>query len=50
MGRVRYYRRDGESTLDDAGFFETGDIATINAKGFMQITDRHKDAVGKSIY
>ena len=31
--------------LDKDGFFDTGDIATIDPVGYMQITDRAKDVV-----
>jgi fatty-acyl-CoA synthase len=33
----------GELTAD--GWFRTGDVATIDADGFMQITDRSKDVI-----
>jgi fatty-acyl-CoA synthase len=33
------------SALDDEGFFDTGDVATIDDQGFMQITDRAKDMI-----
>lgn len=39
----RYFRA-GLSALED-GWFHTGDMATINPDGFMQITDRSKDVV-----
>jgi fatty-acyl-CoA synthase len=39
-----YYREDGE-ILDDQGFFDTGDVATIDRYGYMQITDRSKDVI-----
>ncbi|MCG8370702.1 MAG: long-chain fatty acid--CoA ligase [Proteobacteria bacterium] len=39
----RYYRSD-ESALTD-GWFDTGDIATIDEHGFMQVTDRSKDVI-----
>jgi acyl-CoA synthetase (AMP-forming)/AMP-acid ligase II len=39
-----YYRLD-EQTLTDDGWFDTGDIATIDPLGFMQITDRDKDVI-----
>ena len=31
--------------LDDDGWFPTGDVATIDADGYMQITDRSKDVI-----
>lgn len=40
----RYYRSD-QSALDDEGWFDTGDIATIDEFGFMRITDRKKDVI-----
>ena len=39
-----YYRLDVQ-TLTDDGWFDTGDIATIDPLGFMQITDRDKDVI-----
>jgi acyl-CoA synthetase (AMP-forming)/AMP-acid ligase II len=30
---------------DDEGWFATGDVATIDADGYMQITDRSKDVI-----
>jgi fatty-acyl-CoA synthase len=35
---------DGEC-LEDDGYFDTGDIATIDALGVIQITDRAKDVI-----
>ncbi|CAN7521323.1 long-chain-fatty-acid--CoA ligase [Phenylobacterium sp. LjRoot219] len=40
----RYFKRDDEM-LDDDGYFDTGDVATIDEHGFMQITDRAKDVI-----
>ena len=31
--------------LDAGGFFDTGDVATIDQRGYMTITDRAKDVV-----
>jgi acyl-CoA synthetase (AMP-forming)/AMP-acid ligase II len=39
----RYFKRD-ESPLQN-GWFPTGDVATIDADGYMQITDRSKDVI-----
>jgi fatty-acyl-CoA synthase len=40
-----YYRSEGDPILDADGFFDTGDIATLDQHGFMQITDRAKDVI-----
>jgi fatty-acyl-CoA synthase len=39
------YFRDDTPVLDADGFFDTGDVSTIDAAGYMQITDRAKDIV-----
>jgi fatty-acyl-CoA synthase len=39
-----YFKQDG-SILDAEGFFDTGDVATIDPAGYMQITDRAKDVI-----
>ena len=39
-----YYGYDGK-TLDDDGWFETGDVACFDEYGYMQITDRLKDVI-----
>ena len=39
-----YYREDVR-ILDGEGFFDTGDVATIDRYGYMQITDRSKDII-----
>ncbi|TSE27577.1 3-(methylthio)propionyl-CoA ligase [Tepidimonas aquatica] len=39
-----YYRSDQPSPLVD-GWFPTGDVATIDPDGYMQITDRSKDVI-----
>jgi acyl-CoA synthetase (AMP-forming)/AMP-acid ligase II len=39
-----YFRRD-EDILDEQGYFDTGDVATIDPHGYMQITDRAKDVI-----
>jgi len=40
----RYFKKD-ESALDDKGWFDTGDVATITSDGNMTITDRTKDVI-----
>jgi fatty-acyl-CoA synthase len=39
-----YFRNEGGDVLQD-GWFPTGDVATIDPDGFMQITDRSKDVI-----
>lgn len=39
-----YFKVDS-NILDDEGFFDTGDVATIDEHGYMRITDRSKDVI-----
>jgi len=40
-----YLKGDGGNILDKDGYFDTGDVATLDPEGFMQITDRAKDVI-----
>lgn len=40
---TQYYRNDASPLVD--GWFPTGDVATIDPDGYMQITDRSKDVI-----
>jgi fatty-acyl-CoA synthase len=40
-----YFKGEGGQILDEEGFFDTGDVATIDPLGYMQITDRAKDVI-----
>ncbi|MGC6511970.1 MAG: long-chain-fatty-acid--CoA ligase [Parvibaculales bacterium] len=40
-----YLKGEGGSILDEDGYFDTGDVATIDPQGYIQITDRAKDVV-----
>ncbi len=38
-------RRADGTALEADGFFDTGDVATLDGDGYMQITDRSKDVI-----
>jgi fatty-acyl-CoA synthase len=40
-----YFGEAPGSTCDDEGWFATGDVATIDPDGYMEITDRSKDVI-----
>ena len=40
----RYFKED-TNILDEEGFFDTGDVDTMDRYGYMQITDRSKDVI-----
>ncbi len=42
---VGAYYKTSEETLTADGWFDTGDVAIIDADGFLQITDRAKDVI-----
>jgi fatty-acyl-CoA synthase len=39
------YFKEGGTVIDDQGFFDTGDVGTMDPQGYMQITDRSKDVI-----
>jgi fatty-acyl-CoA synthase len=40
-----YYKGEGASSFDREGWFDTGDVATLDGWGYMRITDRSKDII-----
>jgi len=40
-----YYKGEGAQAFDAEGWFDTGDVCTIDPHGYMQITDRSKDVI-----
>ena len=40
-----YFKHDGAAVFTDDGWFDTGDIATIDAEGYLRLTDRAKDVI-----
>jgi len=40
-----YFRGEGMGSFDEEGWFDTGDVATLDADGYMTITDRAKDVI-----
>ena len=40
-----YYKSEGSDAHIEPGWFETGDVATIDPQGYMAITDRTKDVI-----
>ncbi|WP_240754516.1 long-chain-fatty-acid--CoA ligase [Lampropedia aestuarii] len=40
-----YFRAEGGAALDDEGYFDTGDVATISPDGYLQLVDRSKDVI-----
>jgi fatty-acyl-CoA synthase len=40
----QYYKAESKA-VDDDNWFDTGDVATIDVNGYMQITDRSKDVI-----
>jgi 3-(methylthio)propionyl---CoA ligase len=42
---AKAYYRDDTDILDEEGFFDTGDVGTIDRYGYFTITDRSKDVI-----
>ena len=42
---VKNYFKKNKQLLDEKGWFDTGDVATIDPDGYMAITDRTKDVI-----
>jgi fatty-acyl-CoA synthase len=40
-----YFKNEGAEVFLDDGWFDTGDIATIDAEGYLRLTDRAKDVI-----
>jgi len=40
-----YYKVDSDPVFEKDGWFDTGDVATMDQYGYMQITDRSKDVI-----
>jgi acyl-CoA synthetase (AMP-forming)/AMP-acid ligase II len=40
-----YFKGEGAAAFDEDGWFDTGDVATIDPYGYMNITDRSKDVI-----
>ena len=40
-----YFKGEGGEILDENGFFDTGDVSTMDQYGYMNITDRSKDVI-----
>jgi fatty-acyl-CoA synthase len=40
-----YYKGEGAEVFSPDGWFDTGDVATMDKYGYMQVTDRAKDVI-----
>jgi len=40
-----YFKGEGGQAVGEDGWFDTGDVSTIDPDGYMQITDRSKDVI-----
>jgi len=44
-GVVKQYLKKGEDATEDANWFDTGDVATMDENAYVRITDRSKDVI-----
>src|SRR6516164_6852617 len=42
---AKAYFKEDSNVLDEEGFFDTGDVGTIDKYGYLNITDRSKDVI-----
>jgi fatty-acyl-CoA synthase len=42
---AKAYFKEDHTVVDEEGYFDTGDVSTIDPHGYMQITDRAKDVI-----
>ncbi|MBD3759306.1 MAG: long-chain fatty acid--CoA ligase [Rhizorhabdus sp.] len=42
---IRRYFKAETDAVDDDGWFDTGDVVTLDAEGYIRITDRRKDVI-----
>jgi len=42
---AKAYFKDDSNILDEEGFFDTGDVGTMDHHGYLNITDRSKDVI-----
>jgi fatty-acyl-CoA synthase len=42
---AKSYFKDDSNILDEEGFFDTGDVGTMDHYGYLNITDRSKDVI-----
>ncbi|MEO1920059.1 MAG: long-chain-fatty-acid--CoA ligase [Paracoccaceae bacterium] len=45
VGVLQRYLKHDEDAVDKDGWFDTGDVATIDENGYIRITDRSKDVI-----